>query len=476
MLSTPEETLAFLEKNEIRFVNLWFSNLYGGWHRLSVPVGRVDRQFFDRGEAFDGASIPGFTRLEHGDMALRPDVTTAFVDPFCEIPTLAVICSVVEADTLEPYVRDPRGIASRAERHLASTGVADQSMWGPEFEFYVFDAARYHVKENQAFYRVESKESNWMEPEAGGHQGYTIPRGGGYHAASPRDRLEHLRTRMVEALEQIGICVRYHHHEVGGPGQCEIEPVLMPMSKVGDTSMIIKHIVKMTAFLSGNTATFMPKPLYGEAGSGLHFHQMLFSKGKPVFHDEDGYAGLSRLALSYVAGVLQHGPSVLAFTNPSTNSYKRLVPGFEAPVNLFYSLANRSAAIRIPKYANLPQEKRIEFRPPDATCNVYLASAAMLMAGIDGIKRDLDPGELGFGPIDENIFTWSDERRRTEITPLPTSVTEAMNALERDHAFLTEGGVFTEEIIDTWISCKRDEELSVRSRPHPFEFELYFDF
>ncbi len=426
---------------KIKMVDLRFCNLFGGWHHLTLPASRVDETMLERGEAFDGSSVPGFAKLEAGDMTLKPDASTAFEDPFCEVPTMSLICSIVESDTGEPYARDPRGICQRAEQYLRSTGIATRGVWGPELEFYVFDKVDHGSETNFAQYRIDSEEAVWNVGQTDHHRGYTINRGCGYQVCPPLDRLDALRSEAVERLERIGIPIRYHHHEVGGPGQCEIEPMMGPMLWMGDAIMRIKYFVRMVAERRGKTATFMPKPLHGEAGSGLHFHQHLFQNDQPVFFDAGGYAGLSKLASSYTAGLLDHGASLLAFTNPSTNSYKRLVPGFEAPVNLFYSLGNRSAAIRVPKYATRAEEKRIEFRPPDATCNPYLAMAAMLLAGIDGVRRRLDPTALGFGPIDENIFHWP-EAKRAKVRPLPDSLSSALRALARDQDYLLADKVF----------------------------------
>jgi glutamine synthetase len=410
MFKDADDPLRYIKDSRIKMVDLQFCNLFGGLHHLTLPASRIDEKTFERGDAFDGSSVPGYSRLESGDMALKPDATTAFLNPFYEAPTVSVICSVVEADTGPPYARDPRGIARRAEQYLKSTGIATRSWWGPELEFYVFDAVTYANETYLAQYRLESEEAIWNTGESA-RRGYSIRKGGGYHASPPQDRLHDLRSEAVQILEQIGIPVRYHHHEVGGPGQCEIEPMMGPIVRSGDAVMLIKYVVRMVADKRGKTATFMPKPLHGEAGNGLHYHQQLFNKDEPVFHDKTGYAGLSKVALQYIAGLLDHGPSLLGLTNPSTNSFKRLIPGFEAPVNLFFSLGNRSAAIRVPKYATDPMEKRFEFRPPDATANPYLSMAAMLMAGIDGIKRELDPTKMGFGPIDEYVFKWPEEQR-----------------------------------------------------------------
>jgi glutamine synthetase len=345
----------------------------------------------------------------------------------------------------------------------------------PELEFYLFDDVRYASTMERQSYEVDAEEGSWnSDSEAwGANSGYHLGRAIGQHAAPPRDHLYELRSEIVRALGDCGVPVKYHHHELGGPGQVEIEFRFEAALAAGDHLQVSKDVIKQVALAHGKTATFMPKPLYGEAGSGLHFHQHFFRGDDPVFYDPQGYAGLSELARSYVAGLLDHGPSLLALTNPSTNSFKRLVPGFEAPVNLFYSLANRSAAIRIPKYAVLADEKRVEFRPPDATCNGYLAMAAMLMAGLDGIRRHLDPEKMGFGPIDENIYTWTDAKRAT-IKPLPDSLSSALRQLRNDHEYLLAGGVFTSDLIDVWIARKTKESAEIQSRPHPHEFAMYY--
>jgi glutamine synthetase len=377
---------------------------------------------------------------------------------------------------LEPFRGDPRRIAWKAERYLKEAGIADISYWGPEFEFYLFDSVKYGMDVNYSFYQIESEEGDWNAAGADlGVPGSKIPRKGGYHAIPPLDRMYNLRAEMVKVIEDYGIKVRYHHHEVGGPGQEEIEIPLGPLLKMADATQRIKYIVKMVARKHDKTATFMPKPLYGEAGSGMHFHQRLEKGEKPIFYDEKGYAGLSETALHYIGGLLKHGPALLAITNPSTNSYKRLTPGYEAPVNLFFGLANRSAAVRIPRYAVEPHEKRFEFRPPDATCNVYLAMAAQLLAGIDGIKKKVDPSDEGFGPIDANVFALP-LKEREAIRKLPVSLREALEALEQDNEFLTQGKVFPDNFVSSWITYKMENEYyAVRNRPHPYEMRLYYD-
>ena len=471
MFTHFQEAQAFVREHKFQSIDLKFSDLGGRWHHVTIPAREFTEHLLRDGVGFDASAV-GLKPLKAGDMVLLPDLATAFADPFWEAPTLSFICSAFEADTKNPFSRDPRNMARRAEEYLREVGVGDESRWGPEYEFYVFENVAFENGINAASYRVESREADWQSARVG--HGHLIPLHGGYHVIPPKDQLYNLRAEMTRILEEIGVLVKYHHHEVGGPGQCEIETPMMPFMKAADATQIVKYVTKMVAHRHDQTATFMPKPLYGEAGSGMHFHQMLYRKGQNVFYDSAGYGKLSTAARSYVAGLLAHGGAVLAFTNPSTNSYCRLVPGFEAPINAFFSLGNRSAAVRVPKYADQPDTARIEFRPPDATCNIYLALAVQLLAGIDGIRRGLDPGALGFGPIDQNIFTWTEEQRRT-ITPLPTSLREALDALERDHEFLLQGGVFDEGQIAEWIKVKREEFLSVRMRPHPYEVQLYFD-
>lgn len=462
---------AFVREHNIRMIDLKFCDLWGRWHHVTITPSEFTPGLMKAGVGFDGSSV-GLKSVKSGDMALVPDLTTGFVDPFWEIPTLSFLCNTVEADTKLLFARDPREIARRAESYMVMTGIADESRWGPEFEFYVFNHVSMENNINVASYRVDSIEANWNSAEAS--HGHYIPLHGGYHAIPPNDQLFRLRTRMVILLEEIGIPVKYHHHEVGGPGQCEIETPMMGLLAAADGAMIIKYVAKMAAQEVGQTVTFLPKPLYGEAGNGMHFHQQLFKDKVNIFYDMDGPNLLSQSALYYIGGLLTHAPALLAFTNPSTNSYRRLVPGFEAPINCFFSSGNRSAAIRVPKYATQPDKVRFEFRPPDGTCNPYLAMAAMLMAGLDGIKNKIDPSLAGFGPINEDIFKWPAERR-ANIKSLPTSLEDALKALEADHSFLEAGDVFEEDMIVDWIRTKFEEDYQVRIRPHPYEVQLYFD-
>jgi glutamine synthetase len=472
MFQLMEQVQKYIHEKQIEMVDFKFCDLWGRWHHLTIPSTQFGQDLTENGIGFDGSAV-GLKSVKAGDMVLIPVLETAFIDPFWDTPTLSFLCKTLEADTHIIFENDPRNVAIRAEEFLKSTGIADESRWGPEYEFYIFDSISYEYGVNRASYTITSGEADWNSA-AGGH-GHYIPLHGGYHAIPPKDSLYKLRTEIVRNLQAMGVPVKYHHHEVGGPGQSEIETPMMGLLRAGDATMLIKYVTKMTAHLHGQTATFMPKPLFGEAGSGMHFHQHLFKKNGNVFYDAQGYGCLSRDALYYIGGLLTHGPALLALTNPSTNSYRRLIPGFEAPVNAFFSLGNRSAAVRIPKYANQPETARLEFRPPDATCNVYLALAGMLMAGLDGILNKIDPTEGGFGPIDQNIFAWTDDQR-SKIKALPSSLNEALLALEADHKFLTSGGVFTEELIHQWVDFKRNQEyFAVRNRPHPYEMNLYFD-
>ena len=472
MFETFEQARHYVDQKGIQVIDMKFCDLWGRWHHLSVPASQFLPSLMEAGIGFDGSAV-GLKSVKAGDMVLVPDLSSAFIDPFWDVPALSFICTTLEADTHAVFSNDPRNIAIRAEAHLRDSGIAERSLWGPEFEFYIFDRVAFDNGVNHASYRLDSNEADWNSA-TGGH-GHYIPLHGGYHAIPPKDQLFNLRAEMVGHLESMGVPVKYHHHEVGGPGQSEIETPMMGLVAAGDATMLVKYVTKMTAHKHGKTVTFMPKPLYGEAGSGMHFHQHLFKGEQNVFYDAAGYGCMSQTALYYIGGLLKHGPALLGLTNPSTNSYRRLVPGFEAPVNAFFSLGNRSAAVRIPKYANQPHTARMEFRPPDATCNVYLALAGQLLAGMDGIRQKIDPTQHGFGPIDANIFTWTEEQR-SGIHKLPSSMREAMQALEDDHQFLLAGDVFAEDMILQWIHYKLEQEYyQVRNRPHPFEVSLYFD-
>ncbi|MFH1144820.1 MAG: type I glutamate--ammonia ligase [Candidatus Eisenbacteria bacterium] len=472
-----QELREFIRRHKVEMVDLKFSDLFGRWQHLTLPISAFDRSVLARGVAFDGSSVAGFRRKEAGDLVLIPDPATALLDPFWETPALSLICQAVHADTVVAFTRDPRSIARRAVEYMRGLGIATESLWQAELEFYIFNEVSYGNEVNGAFYKIQSEEADWNSAASCSKQlGHNIPHQGGYHAIPPLDRLYQLRARMVKLIEQAGIPVRYHHHEVGGPGQCEIELTRRPFLECADGTMWAKYLIKNCAIKSNLSATFMPKPLYAEAGSGLHFHQNLIRGRRNLFYDRQGPEGLSELALFYIGGLLKHGQALLALTNPSTNSYKRLVPGFEAPTLLFYGLANRSAAIRIPKYATEPGEKRIEFRPPDGTCNIYLAMAAMLMAGLDGIQRRIDPRKEGMGPIDTDIRRQPPEKLKG-VLPVPSSLRGALQSLEQDHAFLTADGVFPEDFVPVWIEQKMPREADeVQNRPHPYEMTLYYDF
>jgi glutamine synthetase len=472
MFSTFDEAKQFVLDKGVKMVDFKYTDLWGRWHHVTVPASQFTPRRVEDGVGFDASSV-GLKPLKAGDMVVVPDLSTGFMDPFWDAPTLSFICSAKEADTRLDFPRDPRNIARRAEAHLREIKVAEESRWGPEFEFYIFSSVAFENEIHRVGYRLESAEGVWNSKEGG--LGHYIPIHGGYHAHPPGDSLYNLRSEMCLHLEAMGVPIKYHHHEVGGPGQVEIEIPLMSLLESADATMMVKYVTKMTAAAHNQTVTFMPKPLFGEAGNGMHFHQMLVKDGRSLFYDAEAYAGLSRAALHYVGGLLSHGPALLAFTNPSTNSFRRLVPGYEAPVNLFFSLGNRSAAVRIPMYARDPLKQRIEFRPPDATCNVYLALAAQLMAGLDGILNQIDPTEAGFGPFDSNIFAWPEEERKA-IKGLPASLGQALEALDADHDFLLAGGVMDEEFTHDWIDYKMTHEhLEVRDRPHPYEMALYFD-
>ena len=472
MFESFADTRQYLDEHNIRMVDLKYADLWGRWHHVTVPSNQFSPSLLEEGVGFDGSSV-GLKPLKAGDMVIVPDLATGFMDPFWELPTLAFICSTQEADTKQDFTRDPRNIACRAEAFLRDTGLADESRWGPEFEFYILDSIAFENEVHRAGYRLECSEGVWNSPDGG--LGHFVPMHGGYHAHPPSDSLHNLRSEMCVHLESMGVPIKYHHHEVGGPGQVEIETPMMGLLESADATMKVKYATKMTAAAHGQTVTFMPKPLFGEAGNGMHFHQMLTRDGLSLFYDHEGYAGLSTMALHYIGGLLSHGPSVLAFTNPSTNSFRRLVPGYEAPVNLFFSLGNRSAAVRIPMYANNPTDQRIEFRPPDATANVYLALAVQLMAGLDGIQNEIDPTDAGFGPFDTDVFSWSQEQRE-KVESLPNSLDEALEGLAGDHDFLLAGEIMDTEFILDWIDFKMtNEHVEVRDRPHPYEMALYFD-
>jgi glutamine synthetase len=473
MFSNADEVLRFIKKEDVKFVDVRFCDLPGIMQHFNVPAESVDEDFFVNGQMFDGSSIRGFQAIHESDMKLIPDPATAYVDPFRKEKTLALNFSIVDPFTDEPYSRDPRNIAAKAEAYLKTSGVADTAYFGPEAEFYVFDDVRFETKQNAGYYYIDSIEGAWNSGrvEEGGNRGYKTRYKGGYFPVPPVDHYADLRDQMTLELNRAGLEVERAHHEVGTAGQAEINYKFDTLLHAGDKLMLFKYIIKNVAWAAGKTATFMPKPLFGDNGSGMHCHQSLWKDGSPLFYDELGYAGLSDTARHYIGGLLRHAPSLLAFTNPTVNSYHRLVPGFEAPVNLVYSQRNRSACIRIPITGANPKAKRIEFRVPDPSSNPYLAFSAMLMAGMDGIKNKIEPEQ----PVDKDLYELPPDEH-AEISQVPASLPEVLNALEDDHAYLLEGGVFTDDLIETWIDWKRTNEVDpIRLRPHPHEFELYFD-
>ena len=468
-MATPDDVMKLILEHDLKIVDVKFTDLFGQWQHFSMPVEAFDPEdAFEGGMGFDGSSIRGFQSIEASDMILIADPNTAVVDPICEIPTLSLTCNVFDPVTREPYSRDPRYVAQKAVEYLKSTGIADTAYFGPEPEFFVFDQVMYSAGEYSSAYQVDSVEGPWNNGIFG--FGHSVPHKRGYFPVPPLDTLQDLRSEFVRTMIAAGIDVEVHHHEVGTAGQCEIDIRFCPMLTCADRMMLYKYIVKNVARQHGKTATFMPKPLFEDNGTGMHTHQSLWKGGKPLFAGS-GYAGLSPMALHYIGGILQHAPALLAFTNPTTNSYKRLVPGYEAPVNLAYSQRNRSASVRIPMYSPSPKAKRIEFRCPDPSANVYLALGAMLMAGLDGIQKGIDPGE----PLDKNLYDL-DPEERARVPQTPSSLEEALDHLEADHEFLLQGDVFSEEMVRAWIDYKREEEVdAIRLRPHPHEFALYYD-
>lgn len=470
---SPQDLLDLIESEGIEFLDLRFIDLPGVTQHTTFPVTNVDADTFENGVYFDGSSVRGFQGIQESDMLLLPDPTTAFVDHFRARKTLAVYCHIHDPITGESYSRDPRNIARKAEAYLASTGIADTSFMGPEAEFFILDSVRFDTQGHSSFYEVDSIEGAWNtgRVEEGGNLGYKPRTKGGYFPAPPMDHYTDLRSEMVHNLERFGISTQLHHHEVGSGGQGEIGIDFDTLSRIADKLMTFKYVVKNTGHAAGKTVTFMPKPIFGDNGSGMHTHQSLWKDGEPLFFDESGYGQLSDVARWYIGGLLTHAKSVLAFTNPTTNSYRRLVPGYEAPVNLVYSARNRSAAVRIPLSGDSPKAKRIEFRVPDPSCNPYLAFAAMLMAGLDGVRNKIEPPD----PVDKDIYDLPPEELHN-LPAVPRSLEEALQGLEDDHEFLLEGEVFTEDLIETWIAYKREEEVAqIALRPHPHEFELYYD-
>ncbi|MBQ0923117.1 type I glutamate--ammonia ligase [Saccharopolyspora endophytica] len=473
MFKNPDEVLRFIADEDVKFVDVRFCDLPGVMQHFTVPAGAFDEDSFTNGLAFDGSSVRGFQSIHESDMLLLPDPYTARVDPFRTEKTLILNFFVHDPFTLEPYSRDPRNIARKAEQYLTESGVADTAFFGAEAEFYIFDSVKFGEAPNKTFAEVDSIEGWWNtgRDEEGGNRGYKTRMKGGYFPVSPYDHFADLRDKMVVQLQGSGFEIERAHHEVGTGGQAEINYKFNTLLHAADDLQLFKYVIKNTAWEAGKTVTFMPKPLFEDNGSGMHSHMSLWKDGNPLFYDEAGYAGLSDMARYYIGGILHHAPKLLAFTNPSVNSYHRLVPGFEAPVNLVYSQRNRSACMRIPITGSNPKAKRVEFRCPDPSGNPYLAFAAMMMAGLDGIKNKIEPAE----PIDKDLYELPPEEAKN-VPTVPSSLAEAIDNLEADHDFLLEGGVFTPDLIETWIRLKREEEIDpIRLRPHPHEFSLYFD-
>jgi glutamine synthetase len=470
MFQNADEAKTFIAENDVKFVDVRFCDLPGIMQHFTIPAGT-----FDPSESlmFDGSSIRGFQAIHESDMALVADLSTARVDAFRKDKTLNVNFFIHDPITGEQYSRDPRNVAKKAEAYLASSGIADTAFFGPEAEFYVFDDVRFETKANAGYYHIDSEAGAWNTGaiEDGGNRGYKVRYKGGYFPAPPVDHFADLRAEISLELDRNGLQVERQHHEVGTAGQAEINYKFNTLLAAADDLMLFKYIVKNVAWRNGKTATFMPKPIFGDNGSGMHVHQSLWAGGDPLFYDEQGYAGLSDTARYYIGGILKHAPSLLAFTNPTMNSYHRLVPGFEAPVNLVYSQRNRSAAMRIPITGANPKAKRVEFRAPDPSSNPYLAFSALLMAGLDGVKNKIEPAE----PIDKDLYELAPEEH-AGVAQVPTSLPAVLDALEEDNEYLQAGGVFTADLIETWIDYKRTNEIApMQLRPHPHEFELYFD-
>src|SRR5579884_1096594 len=472
MALTPRDVIDLAREKEAKIVDIRFTDLIGQEQHFSIPVTELSEDTFADGLGFDGSSIRGFQAINESDMLLMPDPNTAYIDPFTDVTTLNIVCDIEDPITRERYSRDPRQVAKKAEQYLQSTGLADLAYFGPEAEFYIFNDVRFDQTSHSGFYYVDSDEGVWNSGrDEKPNLGYKIPYKRGYFPVPPSDSLQNLRTEMMLNLIEAGIEVEVQHHEVGTAGQAEIDMRFDTLLHMADKLQKYKYIIKNTAFQNGYTATFMPKPLFMDNGSGMHIHQSLWKSGQPLFADERGYAGLSEMAVYYIGGLLKHAPALLAFCAPTTNSYRRLVPGYEAPINLIYSQRNRSACVRIPVYSRSEKAKRIEFRCPDPSANPYLALSAILLAGLDGIENKILPPE----PMDKDLYELP-PIEKAQIPQTPGSLEEVLQALEDDHEFLLKGGAFTEDLIETWLDYKRKKEVdAVRLRPHPHEFALYFD-
>ena len=476
--SAARDVMKMVKDKDIQIIDLKFNDLPGLWQHFSIPASElremedITRSIWVDGIGFDGSSIRGFQKIQESDMILIPDPSSAVVDPICEVPTLSLICDIYDPLSRKPYTRDPRYIAKKAEKYLKDSGIADEVYFGPEAEFFLFNDVRFDQTENSGYYFIDSDEGDWNTGrKEDPNLGYKVRFKEGYFPVPPHDSLQDLRSRMILKMREAGVNAEVHHHEVATAGQCEIDIKFDKLTRMADNLLLYKYIIKNMARKNNMVATFMPKPLFADNGSGMHCHQSLWKNGVNLFYDKNGYAGLSQSAKYYIGGLLKHARSLMAFCAPTTNSYKRLVPGYEAPVNLVYSARNRSAAVRIPMYSDNPKAKRIEFRPPDPSCNGYLAFSAMLMAGLDGIQKKIDPGE----PTDQDLFELS-EAELKNIPTVPGSLYTSLNALEEDNEYLLKGGVFTKDVLDIWLEYKRKKEIdSVRMRPHPYEFYLYFD-
>jgi len=467
---SPQEVLDFASKNGAKQLDVRFSDIPGLQHHISYPIGELELDSFENGFGIDGSSIRGWAAINESDMLLIPDPDTAFMDPFTEVPTLVMIGDVRDPITKQNYERDPRWIAKKAAMYMKNTGLGDTAFFGAEAEFFIFDNIRFDQTAHSGFYFIDAEEGRWNSGREKDNLGYRPRYKEGYFPVPPTDHYQDLRAEMVETMGKCGIVIECHHHEVATAGQCEIDQRFNTLVKSADNMMLYKYIIRNVAAQYGKTVTFMPKPLFGDNGSGMHTHQSVWKDGKPLFAG-DLYAGLSQMALYYIGGLLKHARALSAIIAPTTNSYKRLVPGYEAPVNLAYSRRNRSAACRIPMYSASPKAKRVEFRPPDPSANPYLAFSAMLMAGLDGVLSKIDPGE----PLDKDIYDLSPEEQKA-VPSMPASLEEALTCLEEDHAFLLKGDVFTEDLIETFIDYKRKSEAdAIRLRPHPYEFALYYD-
>jgi glutamine synthetase len=469
---TPKQVVEFAREKGVKIVDLRFIDLPGVWQHFSITTGELTEDIFEEGLGFDGSSIRGFQKIQESDMLLIPDPDATFLDPFTEVPTLNIICNVKDPITGQSYSRDPRYVAQKAEKYLQTTGIGDTIYFGPEPEFFIFDDIRFDQSVNYGFYYIDSKAGVWNSgKEEGPNLGYKPRYKEGYFPVPPMDHFQDIRSEIVLTLESLGVPIEVHHHEVATAGQAEIDMRFDKLTRMADKLQMYKYVAKNVARRRGKTVTFMPKPLFMDNGSGMHCHQSIWKNEKNLFYEAGGYAGISQTCKYYIGGLLKHAPSILAFAAPTTNSYRRLVPGYEAPINLIYSQRNRSACVRIPMYSKSEKAKRLEFRCPDNSCNAYLAFAAMLMAGLDGVQNKIVPPD----PVDKDLYDL-EPHEKEKIQSTPGSLEEVLDALEKDHAYLMKGDVFSKDVIETWLEYKRLKEVdAIRLRPHPYEFALYFD-